>query len=348
VETGTDQEACRNSTGGVVKPVPTDVTGMSDTFIDPLWRIRVRPSPLEVELLRSEPVRRLHFVAHGGASTVGTLQSYSRLEHTLGVFSLAAHFRPDDGPLRAAALLHDIGHLPLSHTMEGVAGLDHHRVGLELLREDPIRSALQRHGIETAALGAVLERRVPSPLCGRSGLLNLDHLDSFVRSARSAGRLDADPSALLARLGIEGDAVTTDRATAGMLVDLVRAEALLHTSWDNVGPISVVRRLAQRLLDDTDLDPGRLARMTDAELWAAFESCPSTREESVRVRYGLHRLRVVRGPVEKPLGWDFALRKIYTAAPLVDGSPLEDVAPERAAELRALKLLPTEFHVWWE
>ncbi|MEU5588779.1 hypothetical protein [Streptomyces chrestomyceticus] len=35
--------------------------------------------------------------------------------------------------------LYDIGRLPLSHTFEGVAGLDHHAIGLELLRAAPGR-----------------------------------------------------------------------------------------------------------------------------------------------------------------------------------------------------------------
>lgn len=330
---------------GVAGPVSANVVGLGGVFTDPLWRVPVRLSPVEADLLRVEPVRRLHFVAHGGASTVSTLQSYSRLEHTLGVLSLVAHFRPEDEMLRVAALLHDIGHLPLSHTLEGIAGLDHHRIGVRLLHEDPVRGVLRRHGIGADDVAAVLDGR--SPLTGRAGLLNLDHLDSFVRSGRSAGRLDADPVALLGRLGIEDDAVTADRAAAGILVGLVRAEARLHTSWDNVGPISVVRRLGRRLLDEGAVVPDRLARMTDPQLWVAFESCSATREESAMLRYELHRLRVAVASERSP-GWEFALRKIYSSAPLVDGEPIEAAAPESAAELRALQLLPTEFRVWWD
>jgi uncharacterized protein len=84
-------------------PVPTNVVGLTAVFIDPLWRISVCLNPVEVDLLRTGPLRRLHFVAHGGASAVSTLQSYSRLEHTLGVLALVAHFHPEDElPLCAA------------------------------------------------------------------------------------------------------------------------------------------------------------------------------------------------------------------------------------------------------
>ncbi|MFD7665092.1 HD domain-containing protein [Streptomyces sp. NPDC059788] len=321
---------------------------MSPVFTDPLWRTSFRPNPVERDLLRTEPLRRLHFVAHGGASTLSTLQSYSRLEHSLGVLALVAHFRPEDELLRVAALLHDIGHLPLSHTFEGTFGLDHHAIGVRLLRTDPIRPVLERHGIGAGAVVAALGGQPTSPLTSRPGLLNLDHLDSYVRSGRAAGCLDTDPALLLSRLVLDDGVVSADRRTAASLVGLVCAEARLHTSWDNVGPVSVVRRLARRLLDSTDLAPARLARMTDPQLWSAFDACAGTRAESAMVRYEPHRLQVMTadGPPDGS-GWDFRLRKIYRSAPLVEGRRIEVAAPGLAEELDALGALPTAFRVRW-
>jgi uncharacterized protein len=342
------QNSLHGSGDAAAWPVPTNVVGLSAVFIDPLWRISVCLNPVEVDLLRTEPLRRLHFVAHGGASAISTLQSYSRLEHTLGVLSLVARFRPDDELLRVAALLHDIGHLPLSHTCEGVSGLNHHAIGLQLLRTGPIHPVLEKHGINTEAVVAALGGQPPSPLTNRSGLLNLDHLDSYVRSGRAAGRLDTDPAVMLDQLDLKDAAVSTDRETAASLVDLVCAEARLHTSWDNVGPVSVVRRLACQLLDNTPLAPAQLARMTDPQLWSAFDSCAITRAESAMIRYELHRLKVMAGcaPGDRS-GWDFSLRKIYSSAPLVEGQRIEASAPELAAELGALSSLSTKFRVWW-
>ncbi|WP_432584838.1 HD domain-containing protein [Streptomyces sp. HD1123-B1] len=343
-----DQSSPPGSGEHTARPVPTNVMGLSGVFTDPLWRISVRLTPVEADLLRTGPLRRLHFVAHAGASTISTLQSYSRLEHTLGVLALVAHFRPEDELLRVAALLHDIGHLPLSHTFEGISDLNHHSIGLQLLGTDPIRSVLETYGIRTEAVVAALGGQSPSPLTNRSGLLNLDHLDSYVRSGRAAGRLDTDPAVLLGRLALKGSAVSADRGTAASLVDLVCAEARLHTSWDNVGPVSVVRRLARRLLDNSTLTPDQLARMTDPQLWSVFDSCAATRAESAMIRYEPHRLRVVAGhaPGDRS-GWDFSLRKIYSSAPLVGEQPVEASAPELAAELGALRSLSTDFHVWW-
>ncbi|NLU70522.1 HD domain-containing protein [Streptomyces sp. HNM0574] len=327
--------------------VPSHVAGRAREFTDPLWRVRVALRPVEAELLRTAPLRRLHSVAHAGASALTTLQTYSRLEHTLGVLALVAHFRPEDEPLRAAALLHDIGHLPLSHSAEGVAGLDHHALGARLLRSDPVRPVLERHGIGAEHVAALLAGDPPSPLTRRSGLLNLDHLDSYVRSGRSAGQLDEDPARLLARLRLADDAVSTDRATAATLVSLVGAEARLHTSWDNVAPVSVVRHLVGRLLESAPLSPAALARMTDAELWSALAACPATRAETARLHHEPHRLHVTTAHAPATAR-PFALRKIYRSAPLVHGRPLASSAPELARELDGLGALPTEFRVWWD
>ncbi|WP_267959196.1 hypothetical protein [Streptomyces sp. NRRL S-1813] len=41
------------------------------------------------------------------------------------------------------------------------------------------------------------------------------------------------------------------------------------------------------------------------------------------------------------------MRKIYSSAPLVEGQRIEVSAPELAAELDALRSLPTKFRVRW-
>ena len=195
----------------------SDTLGTSGVFTDPMWRVSVALTPLEQDLLRCWWVRRLGFIAHAGAAVITTTQSYTRLEHSLGLLTLVAHFDPDDEVARAAALLHDIGHLPFSHTFEGVAGLDHHQLGADRIEE--LGPILRRHGVEASAVIDVEAGRRPSVLHGPAGALSLDHLESFVRSARSHGRTREPPPATLARLHIDNGAVSTDARTGAYLGD---------------------------------------------------------------------------------------------------------------------------------
>jgi hypothetical protein len=50
--------------------------------------------------------------------------THTRFTHTLGVFTLVAHLCPTDSGLRLIALLHDVGHIPFSHSVERALGLD--------------------------------------------------------------------------------------------------------------------------------------------------------------------------------------------------------------------------------
>jgi hypothetical protein len=335
----------------VAHTVNTGVAGHGTQYLDPLWRVPASLNPLEQTLLRTEPLRRLHMIAHAGAASMTTTQTYSRLEHTLGVFTLAAHFHPTDQPLRAAALLHDIGHLPFSHTFEGIAGLNHHTLGLDLLREAAISRVLEAHGIDPQNIADLLSGRTRSAMTPPPGLLGLDHLDSYVRSARFGARLDIDPTRLLGALQLMDGAISADLPTAQILVELVCAEARLHVSWDNLAPSAALQHLIRRLLDTGRHEPSQLACMTDAQLWALLDGAAETRGEAGMLRTRPYLLRLHPADHDSPTApsaWDFALRKIYASAPLIDGVPIETASPALTGKLADLQRLPTRYRAWWD
>ncbi len=258
--------------------------GDADVLVEPLWRVQVRLTDVERELLATWPVRRLGFIAHAGASSIATVQSYTRLEHSLGLLALVAHVAPSDRTARVAALLHDVGHLPFSHTLEGIAGLDHHDLGARRIRS--LSPLLARHGLDAETVIDVVDGRLPSPLHGPGPGMRLDHLESFVRSERSHGRTTEPPPATLARLRLRDGAVDTDADTAAALTELVLAEARSQTSRVNLVTTAVMRDLVDRLLRDETAatPPAELAEMTDHDLWGRLLACPSTRAGASRLR----------------------------------------------------------------
>lgn len=273
-----------------------------------------------------------------------TQQTYTRLEHTLGVFSLTAHWFPDAPAMRAAALLHDIGHLPFSHTAEGLGQLDHHRIGQQKI--SALDAQLARFGLDRRQVEDCLRADADTALVTRSGTLSIDHLDSFVRSARCEGRLAVDPRSLLDEISPVPGGLSATAWAAELLVDLVCEEARLHTSWANIGPTAILRGCVQALLD-AGHDPGDLAVLTDDGLWALLDRTPDTAAEAHRLRYEPHLLTVAPVPAGDSRR-TYGLRKIYRSAPFVDGRPLARVAPHLEARLAALEELPRDFHVAWE
>ncbi|SMC74073.1 HD domain-containing protein [Kibdelosporangium aridum] len=305
------------------------ILGRDGSYRDPMWELDVRLTPLEQQLLRTWEVRRLQFIAHGGASMLTTHQTYSRLEHSLGLFALAAYFDADDLPARAAALLHDIGHLPFSHTFEGLAGLDHHRLGEQ--RMLGLRPLLASHGMDVDEVIAIEAGSRPSVLRGKRGL-KLDHLESFLRSGRVHGRLMEPPPQTLKRLWVSEGAVHTDLATATYLAELATGEARYLCSWEDAVANGVMRGLVARLLSGDLLD--RIPWMTDDELWAVLLADPRTSEDAQRLRRDPMGWEVTLdgGTVDDGVdGYAYQVDKLYLTTACVDGVPIEFPAAELPA-----------------
>lgn len=179
------------------------------TYHDPLHgAIRLDPAQpaeaLAIDLIDSAPFQRLRRIRQLGPAylTFHGAES-SRFTHSLGVLHLARlalqqleHTHPEladhRGLLYAAALLHDVGHGPLSHTGEEMYGLHHEAWSGRLIREHPaLRDRLEAHAPGTAdAVADLLEHgRCPYPAIKAlvSSQLDCDRLDYLLRDSYSTG-----------------------------------------------------------------------------------------------------------------------------------------------------------------
>lgn len=325
-----------------VEGMATD-TWRSSLFTDPVWRVSVELTATEAELLRTWPVRRLAFVAHAGAASVVGPQTYSRLDHSLGLLSLVAHFAPDDHAARAAALLHDVGHLPLSHTLETALGVDHHDLGVRaVVGLEPV---LEAGGLELDDVLGLAFGPGPSVLRPAHDLMKLDHFESYLRSGQVRGGTRETPATTLSRIHLADGAVEADAATADYLADLVVHEAQYQSSVPNVVANAVVSTLTARLVADWDTDRiDRLARATDHELWAVLRDAPATSGELADFlcapwEWDAH---VLDSRDTAPTGTTgYSIPRFYTAPPVVAGRP--HVPPAHVAA--ALSALPHRFAV---
>lgn len=201
-------------------------------------------APLYEQLINSKPFRRLTNIRFLGAidylvQPLGRKlhhRRHTRLEHTLGVASLAIEYatriklpEKQEALLVSAALLHDIGHAPLSHSMESVFkeafGLDHHSMGAAIVSGGPG----QRFGAE-----------IPTML-------------------REAG---LDPSEVIALIsgklyGSEHNFLFADPINLDTIEAISRTKTYLASQPTSVSPLALLYAL---------LDPVRFSTMLD-EFW---------------------------------------------------------------------------------
>ncbi|MFD0869030.1 MULTISPECIES: HD domain-containing protein [Paenibacillus] len=321
----------------------------SDTLWEPLWRIATPLLPVEKRILQSSALRRLHYVHHGGASRINTHHTFSRLQHTLGVFSLIAHYCPDNGTLRAASLLHDIGHGPFSHSLEGIEGIDHHQWTRDMLFGEELSGILQEHGIHPEEIWAYVHGEVPSLLRNSTGVLHLDHLDSWARSAQAGGYLPVEPNELLDRLFPAPDGVQADREAAELMVDLIVEEAKFHTSPANIAANSELRQIVFQWIREARPDKRQLIGMTDSMLEQELLRHPGTSGRLRRLLLESWRLRVTRDRDQAPAdALEVEVNKLYLSVPMVQGRKITEISERARGRIEDVQHRKGKYYVYWQ
>jgi len=288
---------------------------MSTTTIrDPLWN-NISLDPLSLRLVDTPVFQRLRYVRQLGlAYLVYPGATHSRFEHALGAYHLARRtlaLLGERGELRtlaadecavvrAAALLHDVGHYPFSHALEEIGALRHEEVARPLITAGPLADAL------AAELGAGAPARVytlirgesGSPLQGLiSGSLDLDKIEYLKRDALMCGvpygEIDVDR--LIDSLVVVGDPATGGRTIAVLEKGLSALESLLFAKYQmyrNVywhhavrSATAMYKRLVDAALAVGALDARTLAAYTDEGLLHEIErAAPSALLARLRER----------------------------------------------------------------
>ncbi|WP_276272271.1 HD domain-containing protein [Haloarcula litorea] len=233
-------------------------------------------------LLDTPAVQRLRHVKQLGTVTlVYPSANHTRFEHSLGVFHLAdralAHLGIEGQQaerVRAAALLHDVGHSPYSHNIEAVV---HRRTGkyhddvAGILDEGAVARVLTEHGLNPDRVaGLVAGEGELGQLV--SGELDVDRMDYLVRDAHHTGVPygTIDHERLVRQLRfVDGDLVL-DEGNVQAAESLLLARALMNPTVykHHVARIakSMLRRGTERLLAASNATASDLRRWDDNDL----------------------------------------------------------------------------------
>ncbi|MFW6018067.1 MAG: HD domain-containing protein [Halapricum sp.] len=253
------------------------------------------------ELLDTAPVQRLRHVTQLGTVTlVYPSANHTRFEHSLGVYHLANRALAQLGiegqqaeRVRAAALLHDVGHGPYSHNVEDLiqrhTGKYHDEVH-DLLGSGAVARILSEHGLNPD--------RVADLVAGKgelgqlvSGELDVDRMDYLARDAHHTGVPygTIDHGRLIRELRFVDGNLVLAAGNVQTAESLLLARALMNpvVYSHHVARIAkgMLRRGTERLLAETAVTPERLRRMDDKDLLVALRSNEATAGYGERLSY---------------------------------------------------------------
>lgn len=285
---------------------------------DPLWN-NIRLDPLALSLLETPIVQRLRYVRQLGlAFLVYPGATHSRFEHALGAWhlagmamrlldergALAGISARDQQIVRAAALLHDVGHYPFSHALEEIGVTHHEEVARPLICEGVIAELLRTALGPTAPdeIFALIAGRSAHPLQGLiSGSIDLDKIEYLKRDATMCGvpygEIDVDR--LLNSLVVVNSPDGNGRAVGVHEKGLSALESLLFAKYQmyrNVywhhavrSATAMYKRLVSVAIETNAVDPSAVARFTDEGLLVHLDTpglVPEARTllDAIRVR----------------------------------------------------------------
>ena len=265
------------------------------------------------DLLDTPAVQRLRHVRQlGTVDLVYPSANHTRFEHSLGVYHLADRALSHLGMegrraerVRAAALLHDVGHGPYSHNLEALL---HRRTGKfhddvdELLATGEVAAVLEAHDLDPDRIAGLVagEGRLGQLV---SGELDVDRMDYLVRDAHHTGVPygTVDHNRLVRELRFVDGELALAEGNVQTAESLLLARALMNPTVYN-HPVArigkaMLRRATERLLDgnegedgkgengdgDDPIDAADLRRMDDHDLLVALRSHDRTAADAARL-----------------------------------------------------------------
>ncbi len=268
---------------------------------DPVWN-NIRVDEQTLELVDTDVFQRLRYVRQlGWTYLVYPGATHSRFEHALGTHHLsrrtlallcesqdAASISEEElGVVRAAALLHDVGHYPFSHALEEIGALHHEDVARPLITEGHVATLLRAQFADGAPerVFDLIRGQSTSALQGLiSGSLDLDKIEYLKRDAFMCGvpygEIDVDR---LTNSMVIVEDPASGRRTVGVLEKALSAlESLLFAKYQmyrNVywhhavrSATAMYKRLVEDAIEAGVIDAMSLAHYTDEGLMHRLES----------------------------------------------------------------------------
>lgn len=261
----------------------------------------IRFEGISLDLLDTPELQRLSSIKQLGlAHLVFPGAHHTRLEHSLGAFHMAFLIAdtlelPDDEKqlVTCAALLHDIGHGPFSHTLESILrtslNVDHVDLTQKLIsgeynifQEDEkqfsqnigtVFDVLNSYGLDTTIISSLIrgEQNLTTPYLSQilNSVIDVDQLDYLLRDAYYTGVAYGmiDTQRFVQTVGIYDQHLGLNRKGVGVVENILMARALMYSSVYYHKTVRIAELMLSRAIEMLpSLHPFNFFSMTDAEL----------------------------------------------------------------------------------
>ena len=238
-------------------------------------------------LIGTPQMQRLRWIKQLGlANLVYPGANHTRFEHSLGAYHLARvladHLGLDEVEklkVGAAALLHDVGHGPLSHATEAALSpylrREHENV-IDLLRKSELREVLGEHGL--------LPQEIQSTIYGENRLgqivsseIDADRMDYLIRDSHYTGVAYGviDHLRLIKMMEVHLGELVVESGGIQAATSLLISRLLMHPAvyYHHVCRISecMISRGIRQMIDD-GIEAAEIKAMDDEELFSSMIS----------------------------------------------------------------------------
>jgi hypothetical protein len=196
---------------------------------------------LALEIADTPQMQRLRWIKQLGlASLVYPGANHTRFEHSLGAYHLADllanHLgltEEDKTLVCAAALLHDVGHGPLSHATEAALApylRKEHESIIDILKKGELRAVLDKYDLKPTEIQAAINGVGLGQIV--SGEIDVDRMDYLIRDAHYTGVAYGviDRLRLLQKMTLHGGELVVEAGGVQAATSLLISRLLMHPS----------------------------------------------------------------------------------------------------------------------
>ncbi|MDD4446920.1 MAG: HD domain-containing protein [Methanothrix sp.] len=194
---------------------------------------------LALEIADTPQMQRLRWIKQLGlASLVYPGANHTRFEHSLGAYHLAdllaKHLglpEEDRMLVGAAALLHDVGHGPLSHATEAALApylRKEHESIIDILKKGELRAVLDKYRLKASEIQAAINGVGLGQIV--SGEIDVDRMDYLIRDAHYTGVAYGviDRLRLLQKMTLHGGELVVEAGGVQAATSLLISRLLMH------------------------------------------------------------------------------------------------------------------------